>query len=329
MSAFLRSPYPHARLVAIDTRPRPRRCRRHRNRHRSRSCVAAGVKPLPLSTDFKRSDGSPTASPPRHALAVGAVRFRRRSRRCGDRAKRRGGARRGRGDRRPLRGAAVVADVTTPSPTGAPLVWPDGDRQRRLPRCATATLRRRDRGVRQGRARRDARPRQPARRAVPDRAARDARELRRSDRPHHAARELPDADRACATRLCAEVLGIATDKVRVLVGDVGGGFGMKTGLYPEDVVLAFARASWSGRSSGAPSGSRNSWPATHGRDRAQQGRAGARRRRPGAGAARAIARQHGRVRDARRRRDPADDRPVGVAPASTTSAPSTSASRRC
>src|SRR5207237_10176749 len=39
--------------------------------------------------------------------------------------------------------------------------------------------------------------------------------------------------------LCAEVLGISNDKVRILVGDVGGGFGMKTGLYPEDVVLAF------------------------------------------------------------------------------------------
>src|SRR4029077_19430279 len=36
--------------------------------------------------------------------------------------------------------------------------------------------------------------------------------------------------------LCTEVLGISTDKVRVLVGDVGGGFGMKTGLYPEDAV---------------------------------------------------------------------------------------------
>jgi len=37
--------------------------------------VAAGVKPLPLSIDFKRGDGSPTASPPRHALAVDTVRF--------------------------------------------------------------------------------------------------------------------------------------------------------------------------------------------------------------------------------------------------------------
>src|SRR4029077_20497053 len=39
--------------------------------------------------------------------------------------------------------------------------------------------------------------------------------------------------------LCDAVLGIAHDKVRVVVGDVGGGFGMKTSLYPEDVVLAF------------------------------------------------------------------------------------------
>ena len=43
--------------------------------------------------------------------------------------------------------------------------------------------------------------------------------------------------------LCTEVLGIPPEKVRVQVGDVGGGFGMKTGLYPEEVVLAFgARA---------------------------------------------------------------------------------------
>ena len=39
--------------------------------------------------------------------------------------------------------------------------------------------------------------------------------------------------------LAQDVLGIASDKVRVLVGDVGGGFGMKTGLYPEDAVVAW------------------------------------------------------------------------------------------
>lgn len=37
-----------------------------------------------------------------------------------------------------------------------------------------------------------------------------------------------------------DLLGLPTEQVRVLVGDVGGGFGMKTGAYPEDVVVAYA-----------------------------------------------------------------------------------------
>ena len=38
----------------------------------------------------------------------------------------------------------------------------------------------------------------------------------------------------------AGALGLDKEQVRVLVGDVGGGFGMKTGLYPEDIVVAHA-----------------------------------------------------------------------------------------
>ena len=66
---FLRSPYPHARISRIDTA--------------AASAlpgvvaiitgadlVQAGVKPLPQSADFRRADGSPTAAPPQHALAV-------------------------------------------------------------------------------------------------------------------------------------------------------------------------------------------------------------------------------------------------------------------
>jgi carbon-monoxide dehydrogenase large subunit len=37
----------------------------------------------------------------------------------------------------------------------------------------------------------------------------------------------------------SDLLSIDKEKVRVLVGDVGGGFGMKTGAYAEDVVTAF------------------------------------------------------------------------------------------
>jgi carbon-monoxide dehydrogenase large subunit len=34
--------------------------------------------------------------------------------------------------------------------------------------------------------------------------------------------------------------GLTLENVRVVVGDVGGGFGMKTGLYPEDIAVAYA-----------------------------------------------------------------------------------------
>ncbi|MDI9335692.1 MAG: xanthine dehydrogenase family protein molybdopterin-binding subunit [Gammaproteobacteria bacterium] len=37
----------------------------------------------------------------------------------------------------------------------------------------------------------------------------------------------------------SHILGLSTDQVRVIVGDVGGGFGMKTGCYPEDVLVAY------------------------------------------------------------------------------------------
>jgi carbon-monoxide dehydrogenase large subunit len=38
----------------------------------------------------------------------------------------------------------------------------------------------------------------------------------------------------------ADAMGLTTDNVRVLVGDVGGGFGMKTGIYPEDIAVGYA-----------------------------------------------------------------------------------------
>ena len=36
------------------------------------------------------------------------------------------------------------------------------------------------------------------------------------------------------------ILGVPTEKIRVLAGDVGGSFGMKSGAYPEDVLVSFA-----------------------------------------------------------------------------------------
>src|SRR6202035_334066 len=40
--------------------------------------------------------------------------------------------------------------------------------------------------------------------------------------------------------LAEAILKRPKDSVRVLVGDIGGGFGQKTSIYPEDGVVAYA-----------------------------------------------------------------------------------------
>ena len=47
--------------------------------------------------------------------------------------------------------------------------------------------------------------------------------------------QMPSAVRAAIS----DLFGIPADLVRVVVGDVGGGFGMKTGAYPEDLAVAY------------------------------------------------------------------------------------------
>ena len=233
---FLRSPHPHARLVAVDTRAASA----------MPGVVAivtgadlarAGVKPLPLSADFKRADGSPTASPPRHALAVDTVRF------VGEAVAaviaESAGEARDAAEAIDVNYEALpmVVDLDDAVAAGAPLVWT----------AATGNI---AAEIRHG----DAEGAAAAFRKAAHVVALDLVNQRVAPSPIEPRAILASYDRAtgritlrvsCQTptglrdALCAEVLGIANDKVRVLVGDVGGGFGMKTGLYPEDVVLAF------------------------------------------------------------------------------------------
>jgi carbon-monoxide dehydrogenase large subunit len=241
---FLRSPHPHARIVAIDIKA-AEALPGVIAVVTGDDLVRAGVKPLPLSADFKRPDGSPTASPPRHALAVGAVRF------VGEAV------------------AAVVAETIAqardameaidvryePLPCvvdaddavapGAPLVWPAAAGN------VAAAARHGDAAATEaafGKAahvvtldlvnqRLAPSPIEPRAIVASFDAATGRITLRVSNQTPTGLRD----------SLCADVLGIPNDRVRVQVGDVGGGFGMKTGLYPEDVVLA-----WSAREFGRP-----------------------------------------------------------------------------
>jgi carbon-monoxide dehydrogenase large subunit len=233
---FLRSTHAHARITRIDTNTAAK----------MPGVIAivtgaelakAGVKPLPTSPDFRRADGSPTAAPPQHALAVDTVRF------VGEAvaavvAETRAQARDAleaidvRYDPLP-----VVIDPVAAVAPGISLVWPEATEnvaaEIRHGNVAAATdaFRNAAHVVTLDLVNQRLAPCPIEPRAVL--ASYDAKDDRITLR---VSSQTPTGLR---DTLCDAVLGIAHEKVRVQVGDVGGGFGMKTGLYPEDVVLAY------------------------------------------------------------------------------------------
>jgi carbon-monoxide dehydrogenase large subunit len=68
------------------------------------------------------------------------------------------------------------------------------------------------------------------------------------------------------TSLSSDILGIPAAQVRVTVGDVGGGFGMKTGIYPEDAAAAWAAWTLKRPVKWAPDRSEEFLSSRHGRD---------------------------------------------------------------
>ena len=233
---LLRSPHAHARIESIDV-----------------SAAAAmpgvlaivtgadlvrdGVKPLVQSADFKRVDGSKTAAPPQHCLAVDTVRY------VGEgvaaivaqtRQQARDAAEAIVVDYAPL---PSVSDVDRAAAPGAPLVW----------EAATGNV---ACEARHG----NVAETEAAFRKAAHVVSLDMVNQRCAPAPIEPRSTLASFDRAsgrttlrvsCQTptglrdELCNEVLGIPADSVRVVVGDVGGGFGMKTTLYAEDVLATY------------------------------------------------------------------------------------------
>jgi carbon-monoxide dehydrogenase large subunit len=234
---FLRSPHPHARITGIEITaaaalPGVVRI------ITGRDLVAAGVKPLPNSADFKRADGAPTASPPHHALAVDIVRF------VGEAvaaviAESIGAARDAAEaivvDYEPL---PAIVDTDGAARADAALVWNDApgniacEKRHGDPKAVDAAFAQAAHVVSLDlvNQRCIACPIEPRATLGTWDAASGRLTLRVSCQTPTGLRD----------ELCDEVLGIPKEEVRVLVGDVGGGFGMKTNLYPEDVVVAVA-----------------------------------------------------------------------------------------
>ena len=235
--AFLRSPHAHARIVSIDIEP-ALALPGVLAVHTGAELATAGVKPI-ASTDvtdmFKRADGKPTASPARRALAHVRVRF------VGEAvaavvAESRTAA-------RDACEAIVVeyedlppvADPVAATKPGAPAIVPEapdniacesryGD--------AAATTRAFEQAAHT-----------VALDIVNQRLAPSPIEPRSVLAWTEGERLLVRLSSQMPTGVMnslVDTLGLPKGSVRVVVGDVGGGFGMKTGIYPEDIVVAYA-----------------------------------------------------------------------------------------
>ena len=234
--AFVRSPYPHAAIRSVDTdaaavMPGVLRV------ITGADLVAAGVKPMPGAAAFKRADGADGATPPRRALAYERARF------VGE----------------PV--AAVIAETLQQARDAAEAVMVDYDELPMVVDLKGAIAEGApllcDEGtgniaaeVRYGSADATAAAFAQASHVVKlditnqrvaaltieprtvsvDRDAVTGRLLIRMST------QMPSGVRDAV----CNAIGLAKESVRVVVGDVGGGFGMKTGAYPEDIVVAYA-----------------------------------------------------------------------------------------
>ncbi|MGE5171478.1 MAG: xanthine dehydrogenase family protein molybdopterin-binding subunit [Rudaea sp.] len=234
---FVRSPHAHARIARIDVKaaaamPGVARV------VTGGDLLDAGVKPIPNSADFRRADGTATLSPPHHALAIDVVRH------VGEAV------------------AAVIADTPLAARDAAERIDVDYEPLQAVvdtaaalapgaPRVADGAADNVACEIRHGDATAAAAAFARAAHVVAldlvnQRVAPSPIEPRSTLATYDAAHGRLTLRVSCQTptglrdELCDAVLGIPKDKVRVVVGDVGGGFGMKTSLYPEDVVVAFA-----------------------------------------------------------------------------------------
>ncbi|MEP6969727.1 MAG: xanthine dehydrogenase family protein molybdopterin-binding subunit, partial [Betaproteobacteria bacterium] len=233
---FVRAQYPHARIVSVDlsaalAMPGVTAA------YCGADLVAAGVKPLAGTAGFQRADGSPGVTPPRHVLAFERTRF------VGE----------------PV--AVVLADTLEQARDAAEAVLVDYEELPMVVTLAAALAS----GApslsddapdniaaekRHGDAAATAKAFAVARHVVKlhlvnQRLAAltlEPRSVLALVNPQDGrltvrmSTQMPSGIRAS---LAGNILGIAPEQIRVTVGDVGGGFGMKSGICPEDAVTAW------------------------------------------------------------------------------------------
>jgi carbon-monoxide dehydrogenase large subunit len=259
--AFVRSPYAHARIVSIDATA-ARAMPGVLLVLTGQEMVDAGCKPLAGVAGFTRAGGAPAAAAPRRALAHERVRF------VGE----------------PV--VAVVAQTREQARDAAEAVSVDYEELPAVVDLAGALAGRAvlcegaDDNIvaesRYGKADQAAQAFAQATHVVAldldnQRLAALTLEPRSVLASWQASGErlivrLSSQMPSGARNSIADVIGLARPSVRVVVGDVGGGFGMKTGAYPEDIVTAFCAHRLQGSVKWIADRSEEFLATTHGRD---------------------------------------------------------------
>ncbi len=226
--------------------------------------VAAGIGPLPGGPRTERADGSLSSGPPRHALGVDRVRF------VGEpvaaifaetRAQAEDAVEQIAVDYRDLPAQVSLADAAAP---GAPQHWdvlPDniaGHARFGDPAATEAAF---------AKAAHVIRLRLVNNRLVPN--AMEPRAARATWDPSTGRLTLETVSQTPSTlrqQLADAVLKIPVEKIRVLVPDIGGGFGLKTNLHAEDALLAVAARKFGRPVKWRATRGEEFLAATHGRD---------------------------------------------------------------
>ena len=258
---FVRSPYPHAKLLSVDTAA-ARALPGVVGIYTGAELAAAGVKPLPGSKDFKRAGGAPGATPPRRPLAHERVRF------VGEAV------------------ALVAAETLQQARDAAEAVVVEYEELPAVvdlkqavaadaPALCEAAPDNIAAEMRHGKPEPTAQAFAQAAHVV-SLSVVNQRVVALTIEPRSVLAWIADDGRltlrmstqmpsGVKTTLC-DILSLAPERVRVTVGDVGGGFGMKTGAYPEDAALAWAALQLERPLKWVADRSEEFISATHGRD---------------------------------------------------------------
>jgi len=260
-AVFVRSPHAHAVVRGVDA-ARAQAMPGVRGVFTGVDLCVAGMPPIKPGVSFRRADGSPCAAPVRYPLAVDEVRF------VGEAV------------------ALVVADTLQQARDAAEAVQvqyeerpcvPSLEAALRADACVTADApdniaceaRHGDREATDAAfaraahvVRLDLVHQRVAALTLEPRSVRARWDAAAGRLDMHVSSQMPTSVR----KAVSHALGLAAEQVRVRVGDVGGGFGMKVGSYPEDAAIGWAARAlgsavrWSGERSEEFSST------THGRD---------------------------------------------------------------